>query len=684
MTDAQSAEPKSFKICGAPSNAKIRVLVGRFPYFGDFDQNLRNNFDQLFAANVEYSLSQQADFSVFGLTSVSSDFSRQLIEKAFNIRLPSASVRLSESSGAEQLRTELAASNCQYLLGGRISREGNVLNVEPYVLDVESRSIERPFAPLNGDTQSVLKLADAFAAQTLTYLRRKGAGQRAVEVRCLTWPPALPEPFERAARELSTLVRDQIASSLAVTTKLPIRTSSCSQLSSKFDADIAVVVTGNVSVRLADSQFEVQPKVMLMQPSYERGLAPLQYKIASLSVSFFSKLTSEFAAEVSEFLIAVTPASDDVLSAQVVSGRSDERAALEAFDLLAKDPANGSANLGLGKVLLRKQAADLARFRFLKAKESQDSLTPVDRAELNMALGSVAKEQEEQREYFVTARRLYLELSRNADAARATRGIASALFQEGKKSEAILEMRRQPGLEKDLASLRQLGIYLRLSEKDLEATKVLLSALELKPNDAEARDQLAGAYETLGRKDFVAGRYTDARENFGLAATYHESGVLFYLTGLAAAQQGDYRDAAIQYERMVKLPSDAADLTVAASGWLNLLECYLIMGEYDLLEQRGQDASSFLRWLPDARLLASYIRIVGSLLAQPEKSIESLKKEPPYRDFEGVPDGASAQRFDWSNEQVNGIIAKKVTDADRIQFVEELRGRVWRKPKVLK
>jgi tetratricopeptide (TPR) repeat protein len=267
---------------------------------------------------------------------------------------------------------------------------------------------------------------------------------------------------------------------------------------------------------------------------------------------------------------------------------------------------------------------------------------------------------------------------------RATRGIAGALYSSGRKSDAIGELHKQTDLEQDNASLRQLGLYLRLSERETESIKWLSKALRLNPNDKEAKDLLAGAYEALGRKAFAAGQSSVARENFGLAVTYLESAQLLYLAGISASQTGNLRDAAAQYERMLKLRVDPATLNVAVSGWLNLLECYVLLGEYDLLEQRGQDASNFLRWQPDSRLLATYLRIVGRVIADPKQTVDELKKEPSYRDLESIPDDASPKRMRWSNDQIDEYIQKNLSDTEKRKFVDEVASRVWREPGQLK
>ena len=264
------------------------------------------------------------------------------------------------------------------------------------------------------------------------------------------------------------------------------------------------------------------------------------------------------------------------------------------------------------------------------------------------------------------------------------RGIASAFYFGGQKREAIAELQRQVDFEQDNDSLRQLGLYLSLSEQEADAIRWLSKALEVNPKDEETKGLLADTYEQLGRKAYAAKQFIDARENFGLASTYRESGQLLYLAGLSAYELGNFRDAVTLFERMVKLPSDKSTLKAAEAGWLALLECYLLLGDYTALEARGQEASSFLRWLPDSRLMTAYLRLIGRVIADPQETIDALKKEPAYREIESVSDEASANNLRWVNARIDAYLANNVSDPEKTKFIAEVTQRVWREPKPLK
>jgi len=214
---AAPAPPGVKRLCGDLSDAKPRVVLGRFSLFGEFEPNLRRSLDQIFAGNVEFGLLQQPDIAVFSLRRDSIDLQQfknlpDLIEDAFNIGLTATqptTQRLIAPIGAvdprgQTLLAALKENNCEYLFGGRISREGIRINVEPYLLTIQSGEISRPFPSSSGDAQSLLKIADLFVGQLSAYLRERhhpAPRARFVEVACLTWAGALPSSFRSTAQK---------------------------------------------------------------------------------------------------------------------------------------------------------------------------------------------------------------------------------------------------------------------------------------------------------------------------------------------------------------------------------------------------------------------------------------------------------------------------------------------------
>jgi hypothetical protein len=692
-------------LCGDSSDTRPRVLVGRFALFGNFEPNLRRSLDELFAANVEFGLLDQRDVAAYRARSDSIDLQRfkdlpELIDNAFSFDFAQTGKRTASGDRhADALLDALRANNCQYLFGGRLSGEGALINVEPYLLNVQSGEITRPFPSNTGDRQSLLKIAELFVAQLTLYLRERhlsGGGPRVVEVGCLSWDAALPNLLRSMALEFSDLLRRQVVIHLKNVKNVPVRASAgtsdapCASSAEK-PSDVAATVTGDVVMvdLVGQSSLEVRPAVRLSAQREAVALAPIRYPVTPSSILLLTRMPEDLAAQVRDFLIAVTREDGSFpeptgLAAERVSNASDERAALAAYGAIARDSKLGPPNLVLGRVFQGKQQPDIALRYFRKAKEAEESLPPRDRADLNEALGDLVKDADERETYYRVARRLHRQAGNDAGAGRTTRGIASALYDADRRQDAISELRAYGNLDRDGESLRQLGRYLTLSEQEAEAVEVLSKALRVNAYDLLSRGLLADAYESLGRRAYATGQFITARENFGLASTHRESGQLFYLTGLAGYELGDFRDAATQFERTVRLPSDKSTLRIAEASWLTLLECYLLLGDYATLERRGQEASDFLRWLPNARALAAYLRLTGRVIGEPRKSVDALRQEPAYRELQSVPADASAANLGWDNARVAKHFQAKVTDPMKTEFLAEVTRRVWREPKELK
>ncbi|MEA2986955.1 MAG: hypothetical protein QOD94_3209 [Alphaproteobacteria bacterium] len=702
--------PAVKRLCREISDAKPRVLLGRFSLFGEFEPNLRHTLNQVFVNNLEWGLLQQPEVSVFGSKSDSIDLQRfrdlpDLIDNAFNISVTatqSTQGRAVDPHG-QALLAALKANNCEYLFGGRISKEGALINVEPYLLNVQSGEISRPFAPSTGDAQSLLKIAEHFTRELSSYLRERhwpDLRGRFVEVTCFAWTDTLPLIIRSSADVFSELMRRYVLQALAADKKFSVRPSagqpsSCEPSAPEKDREVAAVVTGEITLRDLMSM-ELRPSVRLVAQSYSVALAPVTYAFSSPPSSLITKLPMEFAVQVRAFLVAVTrrdgsfPEPDVVAATDLESivsslgrGTVDERAAIAAYAELSRNRQDSRAHWILARVFQTKQETELALQHFLKAKDGEKSLPLSARAELNEGLGEFTKEPAERTKYFLAAKELHREAQDESGVRRAGRGLAIAMYLGGQKKEAVAELQQQADLERDSESLRLLGWFLSLSEQEADAIPWLSKALLANPRDGEARSLLADAYERLGRKALVANQFIAAREDFGLASSYRESGHLFYLAGLSAYELGDLRDAATLFERMVRLPSDKSTLKMAEASWLTLLECYLLLGDYAAVERRGQDASSFLRWLPDSRLLAAYLRLIGRVVADPQADITTIKKEPAYREIESVPSEASAKNLRWTNNKVAEYLAKKVSDPEKTKFVAELAQRVWRDSKAL-
>jgi Flp pilus assembly protein TadD len=701
IISAPSPLPKS--LCGGRTDTDTRphVLLGRFSLFGEFEPNVRASLDELVVRIVEWGLLQQLDVMAFRTKIDLIDLQRfkglpVLIDEAFNVSAATgkpAPVSTTDPS-SKTLLEGLKDNNCDYLFGGRITRAGILINIEPYLLDVRSKEILRPFPPSNGDAQSVVRISELFAEQLGVFLRERGRlaqRRRLIDVTCFVWPDSLLLfSIRSVADQFSTLMRTQIISSLASGKRFPVRPlggkeSSCEPATSDISPDVAAVIEGRIRLE-GVSSLEIRPSVRLLVPPYEVALAPIRYPVTPVSGSLIAKIPSDFAERIDDFLIAVTrddgtfPNPAPALSAD----GKDEQAALAAYSELARNQANAQANFVLGRVFQEKQEFERALRYFLAANAARESLPVNVQARLSEALGDTSKDPAEQRKYYDAAQDLYRSAKNNDGVHRANRGIARLLYFDGKKKEGIQALQNQPDLERDYESLQLLGFFLILSGQESEAIKFLLTASHLQPTDEETNNLLADSYERLGRKAYAAKQPIDARENFGLALTYRETQSLLYLAGLSAYDLGDYRDAMTQLEKAVRLPADKSSFKLTEASWLTLLECYLLFGDYVALEARGQDASSFLRWIEDSRLVADYLRVVGSVITNWYQGIPEFKKEAAYREIESASSEASAKNLRWNNEKVEMYIARKVSDPEKTNFLADLKQRVWRDPTPLK
>jgi tetratricopeptide (TPR) repeat protein len=688
--EGQADAPAVKRLCGATSDARPRVLIGRFSLFGDFDLNLSRNLNGLFADNVAFGLQHRPEVAAFAVRNDLFDMERfkslpDLIDNAFNLGLPAAAPGLLSdpaiNTHAQALVTALRENGCEYLMGGRISRDGSLITVDPYLLTMQSGETSRPFAPISGEAQSLAAIAERFVVQLVSYLRerRPELERRVVEVTCLAWsgdrPQAMPQALLSIADDIGVLVRNQIIASLGVQELFSIRPSGaspCRPANDKLADDVIARVTGQLASG-EKGMLEVRPSVKLALDGGDVDLALIRIPAAASSLSLVVRLPPLFAAEVREFLVGVIQPD----------GGSLDRAALAVYQDRSRSPDSAATNLALGRIFYGKQKTEFALRYFLRAKAAEPSFGPAERAELNERLGELTKDSNERVTFYRNARAILRTSGNNPDAQRLTREIARALYLSGQLNEAISELQGQADLGKDSKSLRELGKYLSLSERDAEAVEQLSAALRLDRMDDEAKELLANTYESLGRKAYASGELIVARDSFGLAASYRPNGQSFYLAGVSAYGLGNYRDAANQFENILKLSSDKVPLKTAESAWLSLLECYLLLGDFKTLETRGQEASGTLRWLPDSRLLAAYLRVVGRIAADSEKPLDTFRRDPAYVEFESgtAPSEATVKNLRWDNSKIDAYLKQRVQDPEKVNFLEDVKRQAWREPK---
>jgi tetratricopeptide (TPR) repeat protein len=698
------------RLCGETKDLMPRVLIGRFSVFGEFEQDLSRILEQGFVSSLYLSLLQGKDNVVAFSWTNSAELPRfsnlkALIDNVFDDD-DSGSVRETAAvRNKAALRHALLENNCDYLLSGRISRDGARVTVVPYLLSTLTGEIYRPFPPSGGDISSISKIAEGLARglrAELNGTRQLNSKNRFVELGCFKVVGKIPPSIRSSLDSLADLLRRYVAQELRDDRKFLVKVPGdkilpCQASPAQTPENIAVTVTAEIRLG-GTKQIEVLPSIRFAGQSVDRRegntfrLPPIKQPFSPSSIS---SLPGEFASCVRSFLIAVTkadgafPTEEEIADAPNISTFSNaragldqtevQRAALAAYRELTKNPQSNEADFVLARVFVLKRESSLALEYFLKAKIAETSLPPALRAEMNESIGQTYVSLGNAREsiqYFSNAKKFYLSTS-DADAARrVNRKLSESLFLDGEKEKAIEELKRQSDIDSDGESLRLLGRFLSLSESHDEAIQWLSKALLINPSDNVAKSLLVGAHGALGRKAFADKEYISAREHFGLALNIQESGLLFYLAAVSAYEIGDFRDAARLLEKMIKLPSDKVALKLAEGGWLNLLECYLLLGDYPALDAQGEDAFRFLRWLPDSRLLAAYMRLMGEVLSNPKAEVAELKKSPSYIEIEAAPSGTSASTLEWDNTRIKEYLNKQNLDSAKRAFVEEVRKRV--------
>lgn len=719
---------KQRRLCGEPSGSKTRVLIGRFLLFGDFDPSLTRSLEQAFIGSLIWGLATQDDLSVFvwGRDFVDLREFRDLpllINDAFIGGVRELEQDKQQGGRTSDLSGALEKNSCEYLFGGRISKEGALISITPYLLQVATGKMLRPFGTASVSNISLVpKVADTFSADLVSWLRaRQGRrpSESIVEVGCFDLADTVSTSLQPLAEIHAARMQRRMAQDLANLKKLQFRISSdktavCAQPRAEPPVEVAAVVSGTIGIRDqkgADErssdlkEIEVSLTIRLIWPDNAGRPLASETSVGSFKgpLSAAAALTVEFSALARSFLLAIRqedgsfPSSTDFAQAAqadpvstlrltLEQGKTD-RAIIAAFRELARNPRSGLANLTLGKTFQRKQETDLALQYFLRAKEATTELTLAARAELNEGLGEVylgQKNSKEAVEYLLRAKNFYASDGRGSNAVDASRKLARAFYESDSKDQAVAELTTQDTLNKDHESLRLLGWIYASSSEYGKAEEWLTKAHNLNPTDEETRALLADIYDAMGRVALTAQRFGPARTHFGKALQFREDGRLLYLSGVSAFELGEFRDAIRQFERVISLSAEKTSLTWTEAGWLTLLECYLLVADYSSVEARGEAASSALASLRDSHLLVAYMRFLARVLSDPVAEPTKLKQHAAYKAIENAPTGASAKNLNWTNARIDEYLSRQALNPTQKGLIDAVNRLVWRDPKGLR
>jgi tetratricopeptide (TPR) repeat protein len=702
QSQAQAPVKAEDQLCGPASEVgskadpRERILIGRFVQFGQVDRNL----EYAFAGALIAGLLSRSDNSIFvWVTSP-----EQLRKKKLSDQIDSI---FAAGAPEEKQRKDLAAMltphGCQYLLGGRISRDGDAFGVTLYRLDVETGDVERSLPAAARDVESLMRTADRFATEFRSFLRQKRrAADRigAVEVGCLSVTlPASVVPRAEAER-LASVMRQRLTQGLTEEKRFEVQPLSdknvCTGTAAEnISADVTLALSADV--RRVREMIEVRPLVRVSEGVGDSKAAIELPALARPSTEIIA-LPSDFADAVRIFLFATIrkdgtllpefrnpPQKAPEISWEAFKGdllqQKFEQVALAAYRLLAANPNNATAAYMLGRVLLSKQRPQPALDYFLRAKQSArgDDWTVERLAELNEAAGNaqqMLRRPPDAEKYLVEAKSLYIQAGKMTESARVGRTLAFSYFLSDKKDKAFDELRKQPNLDSDIDTLRLLGLFSIFSEQFGSATNWYQKALAVDPTDPTSKTGLADAYQAAGRKEFASNRYREARDNYDRAIELRNDSITIYLASLAAYELADYNDVASRLETIVDRTGEKLEPRFVEGVWLTLFETYLLSGRREQMDKRSDAAALALG--PDALLLASYFRFCAQAIGDQSKSADDLEKGQLYQSIVGAPALVTASKVPtWNNDNVAAFLKKADLAADRRDLVNKATDRVW-------
>ena len=475
-------EVQASHLCDAAA-AQPRILVGRFAVFGSREPGLNQRDEVAFVGTLLRILLEQRDApgSVFVWGRNAADLRlykniAPLIEETFvseAVASPGDDRRQNDQSKA--LAIELKKNNCDYLIGGRIAKEGNLARISPYVFssaEPESKAALQRIPATTVDVKTMFKVPEQIALDALASISR-GAPSRIIAIGCLTATMAKDRDAlanlarRRLAQELSAL-------NFSISPLMAPDVCDSARLDSPPDA--AAITSGELTI--TEEKIELRPLVRIIDRADDKNikrdddkkiktmelLLPSSARLPSAAIG----LPAIYAREVRTLLLAaskggvfpridraVIPESSEALLSlwpAVPEEWDAEQAAVAAYSELTQRPSSRAGYYVLGNVLLRKEQKEVALEYFLRAVKGEGNLPPEINARLNELIGETyfgVKSYSEAAEFFATAKELYEKLSKDADGRRAGRKLATARFLLGDLPGAIDAARDQRNLEGD-------------------------------------------------------------------------------------------------------------------------------------------------------------------------------------------------------------------------------------------
>jgi tetratricopeptide (TPR) repeat protein len=677
-SSAAESDASPRPLCADRTDAKPGVLIGRFSVFGSGTLDGRL-VDRIFAGAVIGGLGPVAKVEIWD---PSSPEGRQhasaasLIDGAFL-----AGTGASRFQGG--LVDFLRSQKCDYLVAGQISRDTRLLIATPLVLRASDGKIESLEPVAQSDPDLLNRAAEFLARRFAGYLEKEvasilGAGR--MELGCLSLEN-IPRGLVKNVETRVTAIRREIAAELSRDIRLegPVVVSD-NQICTGADPATAAgvqaqaLVGGLVSVR-GTTGLAMRPVIRMVAPN---ARVPVQFPstrvifpIESDKGGAPSDVARTFVSEVKRLLSVVTTADgkwyageiDDVpsnsadlwttINARNTEGR-EEAALLLAYRALARVPNDPTALLGAALGLIKKEQSNFGLTWLAQALGQKDALPANAQPALFENVGNAYASFDEDKqalEHLGQAKAGFEKLAMAGDIARVTRSLARIRMKTGDTEGAQKELLGQPDLASDPESLLDLGKAFVTSGEPDKGLDYIEKAVAL-GKGAKYGQQLGETYSQLAERSYFANELQKAIDLATKALNYRTSAKDLFIRADAAHQASRYKDAIRDYLSVLATPADKNSLKYIEASWLNLLESYLLDGDYDDVERLADRASkAALGSLPESEAVAGYLRLVAETLKAASAGNEPADFDKRLERLEKFP-----SKLKWDNGRIRSLL----------------------------
>jgi tetratricopeptide (TPR) repeat protein len=607
-----------------------------------------------------------------------------LLENAFIRGTASSPDDKQDQRLAGELARFLAEHNCHFLIGGQIVEEDKVLAISPFLFVRSSRNVTQPLDSFV-DTYSNLsltRLAHQYASQLSNFLHGLfPLLSDNIEIGCLTVDSDLREQQNPFALHIRAELLKEVASDPRFASAVELKDPpicAADSVSAQGGARVAI----GAHVAPVGKEFTVAPTVTL-----RRDPVHLKFKLrAAGPYPDLSSVRGEYVSEVSTFLKAASsaegsfpafpelglPPESELVGrvGELVQAGNREQAAILAYHSASRAPQDPRAQLALGHVLLAKELVNEAGEYLERAREHELALPAAARELLWESLSSFWQQvgaTAEAREHLRKAQREYAGQSTNRSR-RLTQNLALILVKAGELDEAATLLQMQPRFDQSVENLKVLAQIAAIKNSG-EDLRWLQAAFDLAKDDQSIRKALFQAHVKRGNADLDRAEHpaeaASAQQHYARAQAQFEKALEIepeaaetqYLAALSAYHRGDYENAKRWYERVIS----GREFRWVEASWVTLIESLLLLGRYEEVEARAQDAvKAVLDKARDTHLAALYMRYAARLLRNPDRSREELEGDEVYAQLQQLRKDASIKKLDWDFRPVVNYLRRQL------------------------